>query len=68
MKVKITYLPGEEKRAYLLARIAASVLPKSKVKERQEHPPYRHIYISSKPPECPADTVERRPGFSGNFR
>ena len=59
MKVKITYLPGEEKRAYLLARIAASVLPKSKVKERQEHPPHRHIYISTRPPAGSTDTVER---------
>ena len=58
MKIKITYLPGEEKRAYLLAQLATNVLPKSKVKERQEHPPYRHIYISSKPPEVPTDTVE----------
>lgn len=61
MKVKITYLPGEEKWAFFVANCAGRVLRDrgAKVKERCDHPPYRHIYISSKPPECPADTVER---------
>ena len=63
MKIKITYLPGEEKWAYMFGNLAIAALRKAtgnppRVKERQEHPPYRHIYISSKPPEVPTDTVE----------
>lgn len=54
MKIKFSYQPGEEKWAYLLASFVRGALSKSgaapRVKERCEHPPYRHIYITSKPP------------------
>lgn len=55
MKIKITYQPGEEKWAFFLANVATRVLRgrRPKVKETDAHPPYRHIYISSKPPEVP---------------
>lgn len=53
MKIKITYQPGEEKWALFLVSVAKSILRNFgvKVKESCAHPPYRHVYISSKLPE-----------------
>ena len=56
MKVKITYQRGEERRAALMAAFAKGLAPDAKVKESDKHPPYRHIYISSKEP--PRETGE----------
>lgn len=55
MKVKFSYQPGEEKQAYLVCNLVIASLRKMdgrnpRVKERQEHPPTKHIYITSKPP------------------
>ena len=55
MKVKFSYQPGEEKRAYMVCNLVIASLRKldgknPRVKERQEHPPTKHIYITSKPP------------------
>ena len=53
MKIKITYQPGEEELAYCITSFANGLLRDLavKVKETCEHPLYRHVYISSKPPE-----------------
>ena len=55
MKIKFSYQPGEEKRAYLVCNLVIASLRKldgknPRVKERQEHPPIKHIYSTSKPP------------------
>lgn len=55
MKITISYQPDEEKRAYLVCNLVIASLRKMdgknpRVKERQEHPPTKHIYITSKPP------------------
>ena len=55
MKIKFSYQPGEEKQAYLVCNLVIASLRKMdrrnpRVKERQEHPPTKHIYITSKPP------------------
>ena len=55
MKIKFSYQPGEEKWAWVIGNFAALMLRKMtghnpKIKQREEHPPYRHIYITSKPP------------------
>lgn len=55
MKIKFSYQPNEEKRAYLVCNLVIASLRKldgknPRVKERQEHPPIKHIYITSKPP------------------
>lgn len=55
MKIKISYQPGEEKWAFLIGSLTCAALRKAtgsepQTKERQNHPPYRHIYITSKPP------------------
>ena len=55
MKITISYQPGEERTAGLIASFVKGSLAKMdgknpRVKERQEHPPTKHIYITSKPP------------------
>lgn len=54
MKIKISYQPGEENWAFLIGSLTCAALRKAtgsepQTKERQNHPPYRHIYITSKP-------------------
>lgn len=58
MKIKITYSPNERDKVRLIARIAQQIMEPngSRVKESDKHPPYRHIYISSKEP--PRETGE----------
>jgi len=55
VKIKFSYQPGEEKWAYLVSNLVIATLCRlagknPRVKERQEHPPTKHIYITSKPP------------------
>ena len=47
MKVKIAYLPGEEREAEILHRFAKSLLKPAKVNRSDRHAPYRHIYIAT---------------------
>lgn len=52
MKVRITYLPNERIKAFWAAKCIQQIMEPngSRVKESSEHPPYRHIYISTTPP------------------
>ncbi len=56
MKVKITYLPNERIKAFLAAKCIQQIMEPTRIKESDKHPPYRHIYISSKEP--PRETGE----------
>lgn len=47
MKVKITYLPGEEQVAEVLQNCAKVLLKQVKVNRSDRHAPYKHIYIST---------------------
>lgn len=47
MKVKITYLPGEERKAETLHNYAKEQLKPVKVNRSDRHTPYRHIYIAT---------------------
>lgn len=51
MKVTIAYLPGEEREADILKRAAASIMEPVKVRESDRHPPFKHIYLSTRKPE-----------------
>lgn len=54
MKVKIAYLPGEEREAELLHRFTKALLKPAKVNRSDRHAPYRHIYIATeKQPDTP---------------
>lgn len=54
MKIKFSYQPNEEKRAYLVCNLVIASLRKLDGKtpgsRTAEHPPIKHIYITSKPP------------------
>lgn len=47
MKVKITYLPGEEQVAEVLQNCAKVLLKQVKVNRSDRHDPYKHIYIAT---------------------
>lgn len=47
MKVKITYLPGEEQVAEVLQNCAKVLLKQVKVNKSERHAPYMHIYIAT---------------------
>lgn len=47
MKVKITYLPGEEQVAEVLQNCAKVLLKPVKVNRSDRHAPYKHIYIAT---------------------
>ena len=53
MKIKITVSPGEERAARSLVEFARSLWPGSRVKESDRHPPFHHIYVTSKLPANP---------------
>ena len=51
MKITISYQPGEERTAGLIASFVKGFLaPDFTIKRSMKHPPHRHIYITSKPP------------------
>lgn len=57
MKVKIAYLPGEEREAEILHRFTKALLNPVKVQRSDRHPPYKHIYISTeKQPKIPCNS------------
>jgi len=58
LKIKITYLPNERVKAFFAAKCIQQIMEPfgSRVRESSKHPPYRHIYISSKEP--PRETGE----------
>lgn len=47
MKLKITYLPGEERQAEALHNVAKELLKPVKVQRSDRHPPFKHIYIAT---------------------
>lgn len=58
MKVKITYLPGEEREVEILHRFTKALLNPVKVQRSDRHPPYKHIYIATEKPEIPCNNGE----------
>ena len=55
MKITIAYLPEEQQKANNLLRCLRSFLGDSldKVRESDRHPPFRHIYMTTRKPEEP---------------
>ncbi len=53
MKITIAYIPGEEREAKLIQSFARSLLGGTKVHESDRHPPFRHIYITTRKAENP---------------
>ncbi len=53
MKITIAYLPEEEREADLINRFVQGLLPIEKVRKSDRHPPFKHIYLTTKRPETP---------------
>jgi len=48
MKITIAYGPGEEQAAVLIQRFADNLLGGPRVHKSDRHPPFRHIYMTTK--------------------
>lgn len=53
MKIKIAYGPGESLQAVRVSEAIRELLPAAQVKESEAHPPYKHIYLTTKEPKKP---------------
>lgn len=59
MKIKITYLSAEDQEA---ADIQAAILrrfPGVKIHKSDAHPPFKHIYLTTKKPGKPTGARDR---------
>lgn len=53
MKITIAYLPEEEREADIIHVFSRSLLDNVKVRKSDRHPPFKHIYLTTKRPEPP---------------
>lgn len=62
MKIKITYLPEEQKNASIIKTFAFHLLGAYKegvrIRESDNNPPFKHIYVSTKKPGNASGTRE----------
>lgn len=58
MKITIACLPEEEREADLINRFVQGLLPIEKVRKSDRHPPFKHIYLTTKRPGTPHDFKE----------
>ena len=59
MKFKISYLPEEEQEATADLAALLSRHPGAKVRKIDAHPPFKHIYLTTKIPGNPTDARDR---------
>lgn len=58
MKIQLSYLPGEDLAARTVEEWCRGTFPGVKVRESDRHPPFKHIYMTTKKPETPCDSKE----------
>ncbi len=58
MKVTISYIPSETREADMISRFVLSILPGTKVRESDRHPPFKHIYLATRKAGKPCDSKE----------
>lgn len=51
MKITVAFTPGEELAARTVEEFARAIFPTAKVRKSDLHPPFRHIYITTKIPK-----------------
>ena len=59
MKTTITYLPEEEREAHIIHIFSQSLLDNVKVRKSDRHPPFKHIYLTTKKAENPCNSREK---------
>lgn len=55
MKVTLAYLLPEEREANIIVGELRRLHPSAKVRKSDRHPPFRHIYLTTKGPEKPCN-------------
>lgn len=50
MKIKISYIETERFQVANLLQVIVNQLPNAKQRETNNHPPYKHIYLTIKEP------------------
>ena len=58
MKIIVAYLPEEEREANCIRWSIHGMCPGTKVRKSDRHPPYKHIYLTTKRPETPCNSEE----------
>ncbi len=58
MKITITYLPGEERESDLIFHFVKGLCSGAKVRKSDRHPPFKHIYLTTKKVESPCNSRE----------
>jgi len=53
MKISVAYLPAEAREADLICRFVKGLLPAAKVHKSEVHPPFKHVYLTTKKPAKP---------------
>lgn len=48
MKITIAYTQDEERSACLAVRLLLRIFPAIRVHKSEHHPPYKHIYMTTK--------------------
>ena len=59
MKITITYLPEKEREAHIIHIFSQSLLDNVKVRKSDRHPPFKHIYLTTKKAENPCNSREK---------
>lgn len=50
MKITLAYIPEEEQEANAATTAILRIYPRSKVRKSDRHPPFKHIYLTTKKP------------------
>ena len=58
MKITIAYLPEEREEAAAILAALRPLLAWEKVHKSDRHPPFSHIYLTTRKPETPCDSEE----------
>lgn len=53
MKISIAHLPDEQEKAAATLAALLQLHPSTKVRKSDRHPPFKHIYLTTKKPENP---------------
>lgn len=55
MKICVSFRPGEENDAAKVLMETLRLFPRAKLRKSNRHPPFSHIYLTTKMPENPCN-------------
>ena len=53
MKITLAYIPDEQEAVTDVVPALRHIFPNMKVRKSDRHPPFKHIYLTTKKPENP---------------